>query len=141
MTQMIFVNLPITDIDRTRAFYEGIGFTINPMFSDDKALCVVVSDTIYLMALKRGYFETFVSRPVGDPAKTASALIALSRDDKAAVDAMTELALAHGGTEPRPIQDLGFMYSRAFCDPDGNWFETFWMDQAAAAGGPPPEDG
>jgi uncharacterized protein len=140
MTQMIFVNLPITDIPRTRAFYEGIGFSINPMFSDDKALCVVISDTIYLMALMQDFFKTFITRPMADPAKTASALLALTRDSRDDVDRITEAALAHGGTEPRPIQDLGFMYSRAFCDPDGNWFETLWMDPAAAAGGPPPQD-
>lgn len=137
MNQMIFVNLPVSDLDRTRAFYEGIGFSINPMFSNDQALSVVVSDTIYLMVLKRDFFETFVSRPMADPATTVSALVALSRDSRAAVDTMTEAALAHGGIEPRPVQDLGFMYSRAFCDPDGNWFEPFWMDPAAAEAGPP----
>jgi predicted lactoylglutathione lyase len=135
--QMVFINLPITDVDRARAFYEGIGFSINPLFSDDNALCVVVSETIFLMVLKQEFFKTFISRPLADPATTASALIALSRDSKADVDAITAAAIAHGGSEPRPTQDLGFMYSRAFCDPDGNWFETMWMDPAAAQGGPP----
>jgi hypothetical protein len=138
MTQMIFVNVPVTDLARTRAFYEGIGFTINPMFSDEKTLCVVVSDVIYLMTLKREFFTTFLNgRPAGEPAKATSALISLSCDSKAAVDAMMAAALKHGGSEPRPAQDLGFMYGRAFCDPDGNWFEPFWMDPAAAARGPP----
>lgn len=138
MPQMIFVNLPITDIDRARAFYEGIGFSINPMFSNDTALCVVVSETIFLMVLKQEFFKSFIAdRPLADPARTVSALVALSRDSRAEVDAITDAALAHGGSEPRPVQDLGFMYSRAFCDPDGNWFETLWMDPAAAANGPP----
>ena len=137
MTQMIFVNIPITDVARARAFYEGIGFSINPMFSNDDSLCVVISDSIFLMALKRSFFETFVTRPVADPSKSAAALIALSRDSRAGVDAITEAALKHGGSEPRPVQDLGFLYGRAFCDPDGNWFEPMWMDPAAAASGPP----
>lgn len=138
MDQMIFVNLPVTDIGRARAFYEGIGFSINPMFSSDTALCVVMSDTIFLMALERGYFASFLNgNPVGEPMAAASALIALSRDSRAGVDAITEAALAHGGSEPRPAQDMGFMYSRAFRDPDGNWFEPMWMDPAAAANGPP----
>lgn len=141
MTQLIFVNLPITDVARSRQFYEGIGFAINPMFSSDEALCVVISEQIFLMALQRAYFETFITRPIGDPARTASALIALSRDSRAEVDAITEAALAHGGSEPRPVQDLGFMYSRAFCDPDGNWFEPMWMDPGAAADGPPQAEG
>jgi uncharacterized protein len=141
MAQSIFVNLPVTDIDRARAFYEGIGFSINPMFSSDQALCVVVSETIYLMVLQRSFFATFISRPMSEPDKSVSALIALSREDKAAVDAITEAALAHGGAEPRPVQDLGFMYSRAFCDPDGNWFETLWMAPSAVENGPPDMQG
>lgn len=131
MPRMIFVNLPSSDIPRSRRFYEGLGFTINPQFSTDQALCVVVSETIYLMILSREFFSSFVTRPVGDPAATAQALISLSCDDRAGVDALTEAALAHGGTEPRPVQDMGFMYGRAFCDPDGNWFEPMWMDPSA----------
>lgn len=131
MPRMIFVNLPSTDIPRSRRFYEGLGFTINPQFSNDQALCVVVSDTIFLMILSRDFFASFVTRPVGDPATTAQALVSLSCDDRAGVDAITEAALAHGGTEPRPAQDMGFMYGRAFCDPDGNWFEPVWMDPSA----------
>ncbi len=140
MTQMIFVNLPISDVARARGFFEGIGFSINPLFSNEQALCVVVSETIFLMVLRQDFFASFITRPMADPARTASALIALSRDSKADVDRITEAALAHGGTEPRPPQDLGFMYSRAFCDPDGNWFESIWMDPAAAASGPPQQD-
>lgn len=131
MPRMIFVNLPSSDIPRSRRFYEGLGFSINPQFSTDQALCVVVSETIYLMILSREFFSSFVTRPVGDPAATAQALISLSCDDRAGVDALTEAALAHGGTEPRPVQDMGFMYGRAFCDPDGNWFEPMWMDPSA----------
>jgi predicted lactoylglutathione lyase len=137
MPRMIFVNLPSSDIPRSRRFYEGLGFSINPQFSNDQALCVVVSETIYLMVLHRDFFATFVTRPVGDPAATAQALISLSCDDRAAVDAITGAALAHGGTEPRPVQDMGFMYGRAFCDPDGNWFEPMWMDPAAVQGAAP----
>jgi predicted lactoylglutathione lyase len=140
MTQMIFVNIPITDVPRARAFYEGIGFAINPMFSSDQALCIVISEQIFLMALTRDYFATFITRPMADPATSVSALISLTRGSREAVDAITSAALAQGGSEPRPAQDLGFMYGRAFCDPDGNWFEPVWMDPAAAAEGPPDLD-
>ena len=140
MTQAIFVNIPVTDITRTRKFYEGIGFSINPMFSSDQALAIVISDTIFVMALTHDYFANFITRPVADPARTTSALICLTREDMAWVDAMTEAALKHGGSKPRPAQDHGFMYSRSFCDPDSNWFEPMWMDTAAAANGPPQTD-
>jgi uncharacterized protein len=131
MPQMIFVNLPVTDLPRARAFYQGLGFTINEQFSDDTAACVVVSDTIYLMILTRAKFASFSTLPVADPKTTCGTLIALSQDDKTAVDRMVAAALSHGGSEPRPVADLGFMYQRTIADPDGNTFEPFWMDPAA----------
>ena len=134
MPQMIFVNIPVTDIPRARAFYQALGFTINEQFSDATAACVVVSDTIFFMILNHAKFAAFATKPLGDPAKTTSVMIALSRDSRAEVDAITEAALKAGGIEPKPAADLGFMYNRTFHDPDGNVFEPMWMDPAAIAG-------
>ena len=131
MSRMIFVNLPITDLARARAFYEAIGFTINPQFSDETAACVVISDTIHLMILTREKFASFTSLPVGEPTKTVSVLTALSCDSREEVDRMAEAAFAHGGSAARPGKDYGFMYDRPFADPDGNVFEPFFMDMAA----------
>lgn len=131
MTQLIFVNIPVSDIKRSRAFYQALGFTINEQFSDETTACVVISDTIYLMILNHDRFQGFSTLPRADTTKATAALIALSRDDRAGVDAMTKAALAVGGTEPKPAQDLSFMYSRTFMDPDGNVFEPFWMDPAS----------
>lgn len=130
MPRMIFVNLPVSDLPRSRAFYQGIGFGINEQFSDDSAACVVISDTICLMLLTRAKFASFTRLPVGDPAQACAALFALSQEDKPAVDRMVAAALAAGGSEPRPTEDLGFMYQRTFADPDGHTFEPFWMDPA-----------
>lgn len=134
MPQMIFVNIPVADVARARSFYEGLGFTINPQFSDEKSNCVVVSETIYLMTLHRDYFATFTAKPVGDAAHETSFLLALSQDDRAGVDAIVARALAAGGSEPRPAVDHGFMYQRCFADPDGHVFEPFWMDPSAVQG-------
>ncbi len=134
MSQMMFVNIPVTDLKRARAFYEGVGFTINEQFSDDTAACVVISDTNYLMILTREKFASFATLPVGDPSKACSTLIALSQADKSAVDAFAAKALKHGGSEPKPTSNLGFMYQRTIADPDGNTFEPFWMDPAAMQG-------
>jgi uncharacterized protein len=137
MPQMVFVNLPVTDLPRARSFYTGVGYTINEMFSDDTAACVVVSEQIFFMILTRPKFADFIDRPLGDPSKTVSALIALNADSRADVDAWADRALAHGGRDNGKTQDLGFMYSRSLSDPDGNVIEMFWMDPAAASGGPP----
>lgn len=134
MTRMIFVNLPVSDLERSKHFYEALGFRINPQFSDETAACVVISDTIYLMILTRERFKGFAPMPVAETSETTAALIALTQDSKADVDRMTAAAIAAGGHEPKAATDLGFMYTRTFLDPDGNVFEPVWMDPAAVGG-------
>ncbi|MDN5785829.1 VOC family protein [Pseudorhodobacter sp.] len=131
MAQMIFVNLPVSDLERSKAFYQAIGFSLNLNFADDTSCCVVISEHIFLMILTHPRFESFATLPRADTQKSTAALIALTRDSRAAVDAITEAALAAGGTEPKPFDDHGFMYTRTFQDPDGNVFEPFWMDPSA----------
>lgn len=134
MSRMIFVNLPVADVAKSRAFYQALGFSINEAFSNEKGACVVVSDQIYIMILARDYFQTFIALPVGAPAGAVTSLCALSCENRAEVDAMLTAALAAGGGEPVAARDLGFMYNRSFTDPDGHMFEPFWMDPAAANG-------
>ena len=134
MPQTIFVNIPVSDIKRARAFFQALGFTINEQFSDDTTACIVISDTIYLMILNHDRFQSFSALPRADTSKATAALIAFSREDRAGVDGITQAALDAGGTEPKPAQDHGFMYSRTFMDPDGNVFEPYWMDPAAING-------
>ena len=134
---MIFVNLPVADLARSRAFYEALGFTINEDFSDETAASVVISDTIYVMLLTREKMKTFTSLPIGDAGKETQHLIALSRDSRADVDAIHDAAVASGGKTFRPTEDHGWMYTRSFADPDGHVWEPVFMDMGAASG--PPE--
>ncbi|MFD1719282.1 VOC family protein [Georgenia deserti] len=136
MATNIFVNLPVTDLDRAKRFYEGLGWEINPNFTDENAACVVIDENIFLMILTREYFATFTSKPIADPSATLQVETALSRDSREAVDALVEKAIAAGGSEPRPAQDYGFMYGRDFEDPDGNKFSAVYMDPVAAEQGP-----
>jgi predicted lactoylglutathione lyase len=133
VARTIFVNLPVSDVARATAFYEAIGFKKNPQFSNEQASCMVWSETIHVMLLDRGFYGTFTSKKIADTKKVSAALICLSRESRAEVDAMTQAALAAGGSEAREAQDMGFMYSRAFEDLDGHIFETVHMDMAAAA--------
>jgi uncharacterized protein len=133
----MFVNLPVTDLDRAKAFYTGLGFTINPLFTDHNAACVIVEDGhSYFMILTRDFFQTFTDLPLGDPAVNPSVAIALFFDSREAVDATVADGLAAGGSEPRPASDYGFMYQRQLTDPDGNVLEFGWMDPVAAEQGP-----
>ena len=131
MTRMIFINLPVADLKASMAFYEALGFTKNPHFSDDTGACMVWSEAIHVMLLNHDKWRTFTTRPIPPP--TASeVLLALALDSTEDVDAANAKAAAHGGTgDVNPMQDHGFMYSRALADPDGHVWEMFWMDPAA----------
>ena len=131
MPQLAFVNLPVTDLSRSRAFYAALGFSFDERFSDDTAASVVISEHIYVMLLTHEKFATFTPRPVGDPSRDTSVLLALSRDSREAVDAFMAAGLGAGGTDNDKVQDYGFMYGRSISDPDGNILEVMWMDVSA----------
>lgn len=138
MTRMIFVNLPVRDLAASQAFYEALGGTVNPMFSDEQAKCLLFSEAIGVMLLTHERYRQFTSRPIGDASSTSQALLALSVETRGGVDSVLGSATAAGGkADPNPAQDHGFMYGRSVEDPDGNVWEIMWMDPAAAAGGPP----
>ena len=134
MPKMIFINLPVKDLANSLRFYEAIGCEKNEQFSDDKTASMVWSDTITFQLLTHEYFATFAPRPIPNPRETIGMLIALSRDSRKEVDAITDAAAtANGKADIRERQDLGFMYSRTFEDPDGHVFEPMWRTKAAAA--------
>lgn len=136
MSTQVFINLPTTDLDRSKAFFEALGWRIEPNFTDENAACVVIDENIFLMVLTRDFYATFTDKPIVDPSTAAQVQTALSSGSRDEVDAMLEKVLAAGGKEPKPAQDMGFMYSRDFEDPDGNWFSMLWMDPKAAEQGP-----
>jgi uncharacterized protein len=136
MSTNVFVSYPVADLERSKSFYTALGATINPLFTDENAACFVWDDNIYTMVLQREFFATFTDKQVADPATSAQVQIAFTRDSREDVDALTEAGLAAGGSEPRPAQDLGFMYSRDLEDPDGNNLSFIWMSPQAAEQGP-----
>ena len=134
MPQMIFVNLPVTDLDQATVFYEAVGAKKNEQFSDGTASGMAFSDTIHVMLLTHDKFRTFTPKSIADATQTSEVLLGLSVDSRAAVDTMVERAGAAGGRiDPSPAQDHGFMYGRSFEDPDGHVWEVMWMDAAAMA--------
>jgi predicted lactoylglutathione lyase len=125
---MIFVNLPVRDLSKSTAFYQAVGGTMNPQFSDETASCMVFSEAIHVMLLTHDKYRTFSQRPIADAHQTSAALIALTVEDRAMVDDIVGLAAATGGVaDPNPKQDHGFMYGRSYEDPDGNVWEIIWM--------------
>lgn len=132
MAKLIFVNLPVADVARSTAFYEAIGATLNPMFSNAATSCMVFSDTIHVMLLNHERFVDFTSKAIADSATTTEMLLCLSEDSRAAVDRTADAAIAAGSRDFRDPQDYGFMYGRSFEDPDGHVIEVMWMDVEAA---------
>ncbi|MBI3532508.1 MAG: glyoxalase/bleomycin resistance/extradiol dioxygenase family protein [Curvibacter sp. PD_MW3] len=136
MSQQIYVNLPVRDLARSRAFFGALGYSFNPQFSNEQGACMVISDDIYVMLLTEPFCQTFTSKPLADARKTTEVLICLSCASRAEVDQLVAKARAAGGTVPRASQDHGFMYQHGFEDLDGHIWELAYMDMAACPATP-----
>ena len=128
MPSKIFVNLPVKDLDKSKAFFGKLGYTFNAQFTDATAACMVITDDIYAMLLTEAKFKEFSKKPIADAHKTTEVLIALSMDSKDEVNRVVDAAIKAGGGEARDPQDYGFMFLRSFSDLDGHVWEIFWMD-------------
>lgn len=136
MSMNVFVNLPVKDVKRSIAFFTALGFKFDERFTNDDAAGLIIEEGhSYAMLLRQDYFKTFIKTSVADATKTTEVLVALSFPSREAVDQIAEKAVAAGGTHAREPQDHGFMYARAFADPDGHVWEPFWMDPSVAKEG------
>ncbi|PYY36269.1 glyoxalase [Curtobacterium sp. MCJR17_055] len=135
MSTMVFINLPVSDLDRATGFYRALGYPLNPVFSDDTASSIVISDTVYVMLLTHAKFSEFTDKTIA-ASDTIEVINSLSAETKDEVHRIVDAAVEAGGTEDRPEMDLGFMFQRSFVDPDGHRWEYVWMDPAAAEDGP-----
>ncbi|HEU4632168.1 MAG TPA: VOC family protein [Gemmatimonadaceae bacterium] len=130
----LFVNIPVSDLQRAITFFEALGFRFNPHFTDATATCMLVGEDAYFMLLTRERFADFGRRPTGDPGTATGAIYALSAGSRAEVDELVRTAVAAGGSHAAEPQDHGFMYGWSFYDPDGHHWEVFWMDPSAIPG-------
>jgi hypothetical protein len=127
-SRKLFLNLPVKDLERTKAFWTSLGFTFNKQFTDDNGACMVFSEEAYAMLLAEPFFKTFTQRDLCNTRTHCEGLFALSCESRAEVDALVEKALAAGGSEPGKPMDHGFMYQRGFDDLDHHHWEVLWMD-------------
>lgn len=130
MATSMFINLPIKDLEKSKAFFEALGWTINKQFTDETAASVVISDTIYAMLLTHDKYRQFTDKKIVDASASSEVLIAISQDSKEAVHKLVDAAVKAGAKEKRPMQDYGFMISRTFDDLDDHTWEVFYMDPA-----------
>ena len=134
MARQIFVNLPIADMARSRAFFEALGFSFNPQFTNEQGACMVIDDNIFAMLLVKPFFKTFIDTQIADAREMTEVLTCLSCDSREEVDGLVKKAVAAGGKAHRQPQDHGFMYGHGFTDLDGHVWELMYMDPAAAKG-------
>lgn len=130
MNKQIFISLPVADLPRSLAFFKALGFSHNPQFSDDTGACVVVSDTILVMLLTHARFRDFTPKDICDTSKAVEVLISLSCESRDQVDDLVAKALAAGGSTYDKPEDLGFMYSHSFVDPDGHGWGLLHLSAA-----------
>ncbi|MEX5637366.1 VOC family protein [Parafrankia sp. FMc2] len=134
--RMLFVNIPVADLERSKAFFAKLGFSFNPSFTDETAACMLVGEQASVMLLSHPKFAEFSKLPMADPATHALALYCFGVSSREEVNTVTEAALAAGAVEADGPQDYGFMCSRSFFDLDGHGWQVMWMDPAAAQSGP-----
>lgn len=130
MIQNIFVNLPVKDLEKSKAFFTQMGFTFNPQFTDENAACLVLGPNIYAMLLAEKFYNTFTSKQIANTATTSEVINALMVESRSEVDALAEKAFKAGAAKFRDPEDMGFMYGRSFQDFDGHLWEIGWMDPA-----------
>jgi len=144
MPRMIFVNLPVTDLQRSKAFYEAIGFRNEPKFSNDAAAMMVLSDTISVMLLTHPFYSTFTSKPIADAHDSSQVMMCISCESPAEVDRIVDAAAGAGGKIDQSLKSEaepdGPMYGRDFEDPDGHQWEPMWMDPDFAEKGAHPAE-
>ena len=131
MSTKIFVNLPVADLEKSKLFFQKLGYQVNPQFTDNNAACMVLSDQIFVMLLVKDFFKQFITKEITDTSKSVESITAISADSKSEVDRIVEIALGSGGVQYSEPNQMPNMYSRNFTDPDGHLWEYFWMDPAS----------
>lgn len=130
MVKHIFVNLPVKDLDASKSFFEKLGFSFNPQFTDESAACMVITDSIYAMLLTYNRFKDFTPKALVNAHISSEVLNALTVESREKVNELVDAALIAGASETRPPDDYGFMFARSFNDLDGHVWEIVWMDES-----------
>lgn len=135
-SRLIFVNLPVADVQASQRFFGALGFAFNASFTDESCACMVVSDQAYVMLIARERFAEFTTKPIADATSSTEAILCVSAESREGVDQFADAALDAGGTVANEPMDHGFMYGRSFHDLDGHLWEAMWMSQEAVEAGP-----
>lgn len=133
MTKELWLNLPVRDIKKSKAFFAELGFSFNLQYgnSDDSASLVIGDKNIIVMLFTEAVFKNFTSHPVADTGLATEVLLSLGAETREEVDEMTRKAEKAGGTVYcRPEESQGWMYGCGFADLDGHRWNVLYMDMS-----------
>jgi predicted lactoylglutathione lyase len=130
MGKQIFINLPVKDLKKTSTFFEKMGYSFDPQFSNEDAKCMIISDNIIVMLLVEPFFSKFTGKEIPDTSRTSEVILSLNAESRQAVDEFLQKCISAGGKDTSKPNEMEFMYTRSFEDPDGHFWEVFWMDEA-----------
>ncbi|MFO0322501.1 MAG: VOC family protein [Bacteroidota bacterium] len=131
MATQLFVNLPIQSTIKSNAFFKALGFEFNSMFSNEVATCLIINDSTFVMLLEHSHFKDFTKKEIANAHQTTEVLLAISKENRQEVNEFVDKAISLGAIEAREVQELDFMFSRAFSDLDGHIWEVVYMDLEA----------
>ncbi|WP_395406844.1 VOC family protein [Pseudoduganella sp. UC29_106] len=134
MKKQIILNLPVKDLEKSKAFFSALGFTFNARFSGENAAFMnIVGDTIQPMLTTEPFFKSLIDKPVVQAKEANEMVICLNCDSREEVDSLIAKALAAGGRTPHPPEDHGFMYDQGFEDIDGHLWNLVWAAPEASS--------
>jgi hypothetical protein len=127
MNKQIILNLPVKNLEQSRAFFSALGFTFDPRFSGENAAFMnIVDGTIQAMLTTESFFQSLIDKPIANAKEANEMVICLSCESREEVDSLIAKAVAAGGRTPHPPEDQGFMYDQGFEDIDGHLWNLVW---------------
>ncbi|MBL8003543.1 MAG: glyoxalase/bleomycin resistance/extradiol dioxygenase family protein [Candidatus Kapabacteria bacterium] len=128
MAKIIFINLPVKNLERSLQLYTQMGVTINPAFTDNHQKCVMWGEHIYVMLQSHEMFQSHIKKEIPDMHQFQTASYTLPMDSLEQMNETMEKALRAGGKEPVPMIDEGFMQIRVLEDFDGHTWSFIYLD-------------
>jgi predicted lactoylglutathione lyase len=128
MHKQIIINLPVKDLDKSRAFFSALGYSFNPQFCNERAAMMVIADgSIHAMLMTEDFFKTLIDKPLAQAKEANEVVLCLTCESREEVDSLIAKAVTAGGRTPHPPEDHGFMYDQGFEDLDGHLWNLVWM--------------
>lgn len=138
MSKQFWINLPVSDMARSKQFFTDIGFRVNPLHEHNPEIgsfYLDKNDTVMMLFSKEA-MEGFIANPIADTSAGNEILLNIDAESREEVDEMAEKVRATGGViYAEPGESDGWMYAFGFVDPDGHRWSMLYMDMEKAPRG------